>query len=164
MTTIHWWKVGAVGVLGSLIIFIAMFIGTNVTGMAPFNLPPSAALLAALGLPAQPLAPIAHFGYGILWALIAAAVFRAQLDIWRGIGIAVVAQWLVLMQLVYSPLTGWGVFGSNAGTLAADAPLALSSTPKYLVMTLLLHAVYGAINGWLIPKWAYSTGQPAPAT
>lgn len=164
MTSIQWWKVGAVGALGSLIIFIAMFIGINVTSMAPFNMPPSAAFLTTLGLPAQPLALIVHFGYGIVWALIAVAIFRERLDVWRGIGIAVVAQWLVLMQLVYSPITGWGVFGSNAGALAADAPLALNSMPKYLVMTLLLHIVYGAINGWLIPKWAYSTGQPASAT
>lgn len=36
MTTIQWWKVGAVGALGSLIIFIAMFRGP--AGVGHLNL------------------------------------------------------------------------------------------------------------------------------
>ena len=149
----QWIKAGAAGVVGSLVIFIVMLLGIQVTGMAPFNLPPSAAFLEAIGIPPQPLALLAHFGYGIVWALILYAVFRERTDIWRGIAVAVVAQWLVLMQLIYSPIIGWGVFGTNAGTLPADAPLALTSTGKYIVLTLVLHIVYGAINGWLIPRW-----------
>ncbi len=148
-----WLKAGAVGALGSLIIFIVMFLGIQVTGAAPFNLPPSAAFLKALGVPPQPLAVIAHFVYGIAWAVILYALFESRTDLWRGLGMAVIVQWLVLMQLVYSPIIGWGVFGANAGALAPDAPLALNSMPKYLVMTLVLHIVYGALNGWLIPRW-----------
>ncbi len=149
----QWVKAGAVGALGSLIIFVVMFLGIHVSGFAPFNMPPSAAFLEALGLPTRPLALIAHFVYGIAWAIILLAVFREKTDVWRGIGVAVVAQWLVLMQLMYSPIIGWGVFGAQAGTMSADAALALSSMPKYIVMTLVLHLVYGALNGWLIPKW-----------
>ncbi len=150
----QWVKAGAVGALGSLIIFIVMVIGIEVTGVAPFNLPPSAAFLKALNIPPQPLAVIAHFVYGIAWAVILYALFEQRTDIWRGLGMAVIVQWLVLMQLVYSPIIGWGVFGINAGALPADDPLALTSTVKYIVMTLVLHIVYGALNGWLIPLWA----------
>lgn len=150
----QWIKAGAIGALGSLIIFIVMYIGINVTGFAPFNMPPSAAFLTALEMPAKPLALIAHFVYGIAWAIILLAIFREKTNVWNGLGIAVIVQWLVLMQLVYSPIIGWGVFGTNAGAMPADAPLALNSTGKYIVLTLVLHIVYGALNGWLIPKWA----------
>ena len=150
----QWVKAGAVGALGSLVISIVMFVGIHVTGVAPFNMPPSAAFLEAIGLPVQPLALIGHFVYGIVWAIILLALFGEKTDVWRGIGVAVVAQWLVLMQLIYSPIIGWGVFGVNAGTMPADAALALNSMPKYVILTLVLHIVYGALNGWLIPRWA----------
>jgi len=156
----QWIKVSAVGALGSLIIFIVMILGTQVMGFAPFNMPPSAAFLQAIGISSKPLAVIGHFAYGIIWAVILFAIFRHKTDVWRGIGLAVVVQWLVLMQLVFSPITGWGIFGTAAGSMPADAPLALNSMPKYVVMTLVLHIVYGALNGWLIPKWAASS----PAT
>jgi len=48
-------------------------------------------------------------------------------------------------------MIGWGVFGMNAGD-TGDAP-ALAATAAYVVMTLVLHIVYGALNGWLIPLW-----------
>lgn len=146
-------KAGTVGLIGSLVIFIVMMLGINVTGIAPFNMPPSAAFLTALGLPAKPLAIILHFGYGFVWAVIAYALFKDKLNVKNAAAVAVVVQWLILMQLVYSPMIGWGVFGMNAGSLPADAPLALTSTVKYLVMTLVLHIAFGLLNGWLIPKW-----------
>lgn len=149
----NWIKAGAVGALGSLIIFIVMMLGIHVTGMAPFNLPPSAAFLEVLGRNIGPLPLVVHFGYGILWAIILLAIFGEKTDIWRGIGVSVIVQWLILMQLIYSPFIGWGVFGMNAGTLPADNPLALNAMVPYVVMTLVLHIVYGALNGWLIPLW-----------
>lgn len=156
----NWIKAGAVGALGSLVIFVVMFIGINVTGMAPFNMPPSAAFLKAVfGLELKPLALAAHFGYGIAWAIILLAIFGEKTDIWRGIGVSVIVQWLVLMQLVYSPLIGWGIFGRNAGTMEAQADLALNAMIPYIVMTLVLHIVYGALNGWLIPLWTGIRGK-----
>lgn len=148
-----WIKAGGVGALGSLIIFAVMLIGIEVTALAPFNLAPSAAFLQVLGIPPQPLAVIAHFAYGIAWAVILYALFEEHTDVWRGLGMALIVQWLFLMQLVYSPIIGWGVFGMSAGRLPADAPLALTSTAQYIVLTFILHAVYGALNGWLIPAW-----------
>lgn len=148
-----WIKAGAVGALGSLIIMAVMIVGIEITGFAPFNLPPSAAFLKALGIPPEPLAVIAHFVYGIAWAVILYALFESKTDILRGLGVAVVVQWLFLMQLVYSPIIGWGVFGAAAGSLSPEAPLALASQAKYIVLTLILHVVYGGLNGWLIPLW-----------
>lgn len=156
-------KAGTVGLVGSLIIFIVMMIGINVTGIAPFNMPPSAAFLTALDLPAKPLAIILHFGYGFVWAVIAYILFKDNLNVKNATAIAVGAQWLILMQLVFSPIIGWGIFGTNAGSLPADAPLALTSTAKYLVVTLVLHIVYGLLNGWLIPRWVAKVPQPATA-
>jgi hypothetical protein len=148
-----WVKSGAVGALGSLVIFIVMILGVQVTGFAPFNLPPSAAFLTALGIPAKPLAVVAHFGYGIAWALILFAVFRDRVNLANGIGLATV-QWLIMM-LIYSPIIGWGLFGVGGPghALPANAPLHLGSPVKYIVMTLVLHLIYGALNGWLIPRW-----------
>lgn len=148
-----WIKAGAVGALGSLVIFIVMLLGVNVTGFAPFNMPPSAAFLTALGLPAKPLAIIVHFGYGIVWAMILYALFRERVSVANGVALATV-QWLIMM-LVYSPIIGWGLFGLSgpAHELPPDAPLHLGNPVKYLVMTFVLHLVYGALNGWLIPKW-----------
>lgn len=149
----QWFKAGIIGLIGSLIIFGIMLLGIKVTSMAPFNMPPSAAFLKSLGFPVQPLALIVHFVYGAIWAIVLWALFGARTNLWSGLGLAVIVQWLLLMQLVYSPIIGWGMFGLQAGVLPADAPLALNSTMKYLAMTLVLHIVYGALNGWLIPKW-----------
>jgi len=150
----RWIKAGAVGALGSLIIFAAMVVGVKVTGAAPFNLPPSAAFLEALGLNVGPLAVIAHFAYGIVWAWILLALFGRGVTVANGLGVAGF-QWLLLM-LVYAPVIGWGVFGLGgpAHTLPVTDPLYLGSSAKFIVMTLVLHAVYGALNGWLIPRWA----------
>lgn len=148
-----WIKAGTVGALGSLIIMAVMMVGIEFTGFAPFNLPPSAAFLKALGIPPEPLAIVAHFVYGIAWAVILYALFEHRTDIVRGLGLAVIVQWLFLMQLVYSPIIGWGVFGAAAGSLSPEDPLALASQMKYIVLTLILHVVYGGLNGWLIPMW-----------
>ena len=138
---------------GSLFIFIVMMVGINVTGIAPFHMPPSAAFLTAIHMPVKPLAILLHFGYGFFWAAAAYAIFKDKLNIKNAVALAVIVQWLILMQLVFSPIIGWGILGLKAGSLPPDAPLALSSTGKYIVMTLVLHVVYGVLNGWLIPKW-----------
>ena len=149
-----WIKAAVSGLIGSLVLFVVMVVGVKITGMAPFNLPPSAAFLEALGLNIGPVAPIGHFVYGAVWALILLAVFGSNVSMTNALGVAGI-QWLLLM-LVYAPVIGWGFFGVGgpAHQLAPEAALYLGSVPKFIVMTLVLHAVYGAINGWLIPRWA----------
>lgn len=147
-----WIKAASVGLLGSLLMFIVMMVGINVTGIAPFNVPPSAAFLQALGINVGPLPLLVHFGYGAFWSMVLVAWAGRDTSVVRGLVLAF-GLWLFMM-VVYSPIIGWGFFGfGDASSLAADAPLYLEPGPKYAVMTLLLHVVYGLIIGWLNPAW-----------
>lgn len=147
-----WINAGLVGALGSLVMFVIMM-PLIASGIAPFNVAPSAAFLAKLGLPQMPLAPLVHFGYGIFWSLVLVAVFRDKVDLGRGLGLAGVL-WLMMM-FIYSPIIGWGFFGigGSAHELAADAPLWIGNPLKFIVATLVLHIIYGGIIGGLNPLW-----------
>jgi hypothetical protein len=148
----YYGKAAIVGLLGSLIMFVLMMLAMNVLNVAPFNVPPSAAFLAKLGLNVGPLPLLAHFGYGVFWSVVFVWLFQERMTWVRGLGLAG-ALWLVMM-LVYSPIIGWGPFGlGNASTLPADAPLHLDAGPAYAVSTLVLHAVYGLTIGVLNPRW-----------
>jgi hypothetical protein len=151
-----WIKSAAVGLLGSLVMFLLLMLGIHGTGIAPFNLPPSAAFLEQIDLNAGPLPLLVHFGYGATWCLVLVALYGTDTTIWRGILLAT-GLWLFMM-LVYSPLIGWGVFGvgGSGHTLSPDDPLYLGSPVKYVVGTVLLHLIYGAIIGGLNPIWVHS--------
>lgn len=151
-----WIKAAAIGALGSLVMFALIMLGIHGVGVAPFNLPPSAAFLEMLGLNVGPLPLLVHFGYGATWAMVLVALYGPDAGVTNGIGLAVVL-WLVMM-VVYSPLIGWGVFGfGGAGhQLAPSAPLYLGSPVKYVVATLVLHLIYGSIIGGLTPAWIAS--------
>lgn len=150
-----WIKAATVGVLGSLIMFVLMMIGIHGTGIAPFNVPPSAAFLEQVGLNVGPLPLLAHFGYGATWAVVLLALYGPDTSVTAGLTLAG-GLWLFMM-LAYSPMIGWGVFGfGGAGhTLDPTAPLYLGSPVKYLGATLVLHAIYGTIIGGLIPTWVH---------
>jgi hypothetical protein len=151
-SAMKWLKAGVVGALGSLVMFLIITL-TLQTGLAPFNTPPSAAFLAKLNIPAQPLGLVVHFLYGIVWSVILVALFRERTHIGNGLGLAAVL-WLIMM-VVYSPIIGWGFFGvgGSGHELAADHPLWIGSPVKYIVASALLHVVYGLIIGWLNPVW-----------
>jgi hypothetical protein len=148
-----WLKAALVGALGSLVMFGLMMLGIHGTGIAPFNLPPSAAFLEQLGLNVGPLPLLVHFGYGATWSMVLIALYGSDTDVRAGLTLAV-ALWLFMM-LVYSPLIGWGVFGFGGAAhgLSPDNPLYLGSPVRYLGATLLLHLIYGAIIGGLTPAW-----------
>ena len=153
-----WTKAAGVGLVGSLVMFLLMMLGIHGTGIAPFNTPPSAAFLMKLGLPAQPLGLIVHFGYGAFWSVLLVYLYGNRTDIKKGLGIAVGA-WLIMM-ILYSPIIGWGVFGfGDAHTLASTDPLYLETGPKYLISTLILHLVFGAIIGCGDAKWVTSKSE-----
>ena len=151
-------KAGVVGLLGSLIMFILMQIGLN-TGMAPFQVPPSAAFLLSLELPAMPLALVGHFLYGAFWSIVLVALFKEGSSIGKGILLSIVL-WLIMM-LILSPVIGWGVFGMgerpDQEIYKEGAKLFLEQGPKYIVVTLVLHLIYGLTIGWLNPKWSLRT-------
>lgn len=151
LITVKWVKAFIVGLAGALVMFVFMFVGIKVTGFAPFEMPPSQAFLKSMGIPPKPLGLFAHFGYGGFFSVVLVWLFRNRVTLGKGIGLSLVL-WLGMM-LGYSPLIGWGVFGIN-GTRETLAPaLQLSSVPKYIVMTLVLHLIYGLIIGWLNPLW-----------
>lgn len=148
----NYWKAGVAGIAASLAMFILMRIGLA-TGMAPFNIPPSAAFLMKLGILVKPLGLIAHFFYGTLWAVLLAGFYQGQVTIMKGVGLSVFL-WLIMMFII-SPIIGWGLFGfSEATELPADTKLYLDQPPKYVIATLVLHIVYGVIVGAVQAKWA----------
>lgn len=147
-----WTKAAVVGLAGSLVMFILMVIGIHGTGIAPFNIPPSAAFLVKIGLAVGPLPLIVHFGYGAFWSILLVYLYQNKTDVTKGLLIAFGA-WLIMM-LIYSPIIGWGLFGfGGAHAKPAADSLYLESGPKYLIVTLVLHAIFGTIIGWLNPLW-----------
>ena len=73
-----------------LIILAVMILGIQVTGLAPFNLSPSAAFLYALGFSSMPLALILHFGVGFVGAAMLYLLFGRGINPLNGIGLALV--------------------------------------------------------------------------
>ncbi len=147
-----WTKAAGVGLIGSLIMFLLMMLGIHGTGIAPFNTPPSAAFLIELGLPAQPLGLIVHFGYGAFWSVLLVYLFGNRVNIKKSLLIALGA-WLIMM-IIYSPIIGWGLFGfGDAHTLSTTNSLYLEAGPKYLISTLILHLIFGVVIGWGDKKW-----------
>ena len=157
----YWLKAALIGALGSLVMFIIMMAAIHGAGVAPFNIPPSAAFLERLGLNVGPLPLLAHFGYGAFWSIVFASLFKKQMNVWRGLGLAA-ALWLFMM-IAYSPIIGWGVFGFGATERAAEHALHLGSPVKYVIATAVLHAVYGLVIGLLNPLWLHRR-QPQSAT
>lgn len=156
-----WIKAAAVGALGSLAMFVLMMLGIHATGIAPFNLPPSAAFLEQIGLNVGPLPLLVHFGYGATGAIVLLALYGRETDVTAGLTLAG-GLWLVMM-IVYSPMIGWGVFGfgGSGHALAPTAPLYLGSPVKYLGATLVLHVLYGSIIGGLLPAWVSAPAEPS---
>ena len=147
-----WMKASTAGFIAALIMFALMYVGINVTGIAPFTIPPSAALFVkVLGLSvptAKILGLLMHFTYGIFWSIVLLAIFWDRTSVGKGVGLSL-GLWL-LMMLVHSPIIGWGFFGFGAD---ATGVLELGSAPKYLLLTLVLHLIYGVVIGWVNSKW-----------
>ncbi|MEX0890435.1 MAG: hypothetical protein WDZ33_02755 [Balneolaceae bacterium] len=136
------------GFLASLAMFVIVFTGIQITGLAPFNIPPSAAFLYNLGIQDSLYPVILHFCYGILWAYVFVHAYEEDVSVKRAVQLALVL-WLFMM-VVYSPLIGWGLLGMGyAPLLLPDHPLHLSSNISYVLFTFLLHMVYGLMLGWL---------------
>lgn len=148
----RWLKAAIVGLAGSLVM-LAVMKPLIAMGVAPFNVPPSAAFLIKLGLPPTPLALLVHLGYGATMSVVLYALARDEVNVGRGLALACIL-WLIMM-MVYSPIIGWGLFGFGAAASALPAanPLHLAPGPKYLVATLVLHALYGVTIGGLGQLW-----------
>lgn len=147
-----WIKAAIVGALAALIMFLCMQ-ALVVVGIAPFNTPPSAAFLISVDMPPEPLAAIGHFLYGMLWSMVLVGIYGPRTSIGKGLTLSLLL-WLVMM-VVYTPVIGWGLFGfgGEGQALPADHPLHLSDPITYVIATLVIHLIYGAIIGGLNPAW-----------
>ena len=134
------------GLLGTLAM-TAMMVLATVTGLSPMPAPVPVALAKwALGGLGQPvlvtIGMILHFLYGALAGAAFALLFRRKLNLWMG-WVWAVLLWLG-MQLIFLPLLGWGVFGSNVNLRISMA-------------TLILHLIYGGVLGWGLGRQRRST-------
>lgn len=137
---------GGAGLLASLVMYFFIYLGIEVSGLAPFNSPPSEAFLYNIGVEGSGYALALHFCYGMLWSYVLVYTFEEDLTVLKAIGLAVVL-WLFMM-IVYSPLIGWGMFGFGyAHLLEPDHLLYLREGPDYVLSSLLLHLVYGTVLG-----------------
>lgn len=149
-------KAVTVGLIASLAVTAVIMAGIHIFEVAPFNMPPAAAFLRALGLPAEPAGMALHFFYGALWSVLFIGVFRERISIQNGL-ITAGVMWL-LMMIVFSPIMQWGVFGYGAPhhQLPEDNPLYLGNPAKYAILTFGVHMVYGFImgagNAWWIKR------------
>jgi len=145
-------NIGLAGFMASLVMFLLIYVGSEVTDIAPFNVAPSYAFLYNLGIEESGYALLLHFGYGILWSYVLVYTYDDHLTIMKAIILAVVL-WLFMM-VVYSPLIGWGIFGFGyAHHLPADHPLFLEGTLSYILVTLFVHLIYGWVLGYISSKW-----------
>ena len=148
-----WLKEIAIGLGVSLCIMLLMLALIRLD-LAPYTAPPPLAFAAAMNLhPWAVQGAIVHYVYGIFWALLFLLLFRRRLTPGNGMLLGLL-MWLTLM-LAATPLIGWGMFGTRAADYARvpDDPLYLRSMPGFLVLTLLLNLLQGAMIGWLSKRW-----------
>ena len=138
------------GLAAGFVMFVPMMILTKGLGVAPFQMPPSAALLFSFDLPPIPGGPILHFLYGIFWAVLFFAYFKQPYQLKQALGLSLL-MW-ILMQVVMAPVIGWGLFGTGASHLDGT-PLALGPTPKYLLVTVVFHLIYGVVLGLVAKRF-----------
>ena len=134
------------GLLATLMMTVLMVIGT-IAGVSPMPAPiPIALARWVLGDVPQPAllvsGMLAHFLYGGVAGAVFALVLKNRAGLWLGIGYGV-GLWLI-MQIVFLPLLGWGVFGT-------------AITPRIAAATLVLHLIYGGILGWGMRRRASAT-------
>jgi len=140
------------GFAASLVMFLIIYLGTTISGIAPFNIPPSAAFLFNLGIESSGFALLLHFSYGIFWSFVLVYSFEEDVTIGKTLVLSIIL-WLFMM-MVYSPLIGWGIFGFGyAHHLSPDHPFYLKDSFSYIVITLFVHLAYGLILGYGNNRW-----------
>ncbi len=137
----RWVGTGAVWGVGATVVMAAVMIAGVATGVSPMPRPIPVALVArTLGMLPMPallgLGLLAHLSYGAGAGAVFAGLTR-RASVLTGL-VYGVALWL-LMDLVWLPYLGWGLFGT-------------SITPAIAVATLGLHLVYGATLGGLLGR------------
>lgn len=109
------------------------------------------AQLFGSGLPKPMMMVLAvglHLGYGGVFGVLLARVAR---PVTIGKGLALCVGLWALMQVVFLPFLGWGMFGT-------------AITPRIAVTTLVLHLVYGGVLGWALDRDTVSTSGESVTT
>lgn len=125
-----------------------------VSGKSPMPQPIPKAIVAQLfgsGLPKPMMMVLAvglHLGYGGVFGVLLARVAR---PVTIGKGLALCVGLWALMQVVFLPFLGWGMFGT-------------AITPRIAVTTLVLHLVYGGVLGWALDRDTVSTSGESVTT
>lgn len=140
------------GFLASFVMITVIHIGINHFEIVPINISPAAAFLYNIGVDGVNYALLLHFCYGILWSFVLVYTFEEDVSVNKAVVLSIIL-WLFMM-VVYSPLIGWGIFGLGyAHLLAPDHPLYLAGGVSYVVITLLVHLIYGSVLGYLNAAW-----------
>lgn len=144
-------KAAIIGFFASFLMFVATAPAINFD-IAPFNIPPPAAVAYMLGIGFGPIPWIMHFIYGTFWSCVFVFIWGREGSTFKGIALGF-GLWLLLM-VVYSPLVGWGFFGfGDAHLLPVNHPLYLREGADFALLSLVIHLVYGGLVGWLNPLW-----------
>ncbi len=147
----RFWRGAAAGLIATVVMSILMIAGYAV-GPRPLGEPLPFGLLARLvasvlhetptSAPAIAVAIPLHFAYGALWAGCAAIATRHMT--WRRGLVVGLGMWLI-MAIFLLPLAGTATF-------------AVATKATIWIVTLVLHAVYGATFGALVdhPQFAHA--------
>jgi len=138
-----------------------LFSGLRVAGVASFNQPPTAGLVAKIGRTAGPFlrwciwdtgrSDRSASKCGPMWKVERLGTLPG-LGVWAGL-------W-VFMKLVRSPLLDWGMVGTAPAQVPADHPLYLGSPAKHVVRTVALHAPCTGLIGYGNAGWTASSPTP----
>jgi hypothetical protein len=141
MRSARFWAGVGWGVVATIAMSIVMILAM-LAGVSPMPKPIPIALVARTlgeGIPKpvlMALGIVLHLGYGGLFGGLLAISTRA-VTVLKALALGV-GLWL-LMQVLWLPYLGWGVFGTNL-------------TPKIAVATLVLHLIYGGTLGALADR------------
>lgn len=127
------------GVVATIAMSVLMLLAV-VLGKSPMPQPIPEAVVVQLfgsGLPKPLLTALTiglHLSYG---GVFGTALGRVAPPVTIGKGLVLGVGLWILMQVVFLPFLGWGLFGT-------------AITPKIAVATLVLHLVYGGVLGWTL--------------
>lgn len=125
---------GLVAGFAATLVLSALMVGKQMMGIMP-ELDMASMITAMLGLPSVAFGWLMHFMIGTVAWGVGYAVLRPHLPggpIWSGVLFGVAA-WLMMM-IAVMPMAGAGLFGLGMGIMAP-------------IVTLMLHAIFGAVLG-----------------
>jgi Family of unknown function (DUF6789) len=130
---------GIVAGLAATVVLSMIMVAKGMMGLMPgLNV---IAMLSSMAGAAPVVGWVMHFAIGILvWGLAFVGVrniLPGTTVVAKGISFGIAA-WIMMM-LVVMPMAGGGIFGLNLGMMAP-------------VMTLMLHAIYGAVLGFVFSR------------